>query len=280
MPNLKQFLKLTKEKTMNNNQTQPTNQRNPNRFQLKTWQWVSVLVVVAVIVGGVGIFFLFFKGPLSPLNPFCYWRWHEVKEEMDQNLGCKTDRDCTALSCGCYGPKAMKIFNNFNRYCDMPKYRCVIPTCQCIDEKCKVATTTNRPEKRPSNISAYIYSLYLDALKGNTKIKEQGEIIDLTNLLCSIETTHKLSLDEEKELEGLDVNIVRYTGYRHHYYISKFSVLIIPELSKLEFVKDVRSAWQAPTLEGGGDERLEPPQRETMNYTTKKEKIGQKSCPI
>lgn len=37
---------------MNNNQTQSTNQSKPNRFHLKTWQWVSFLIVVAVIVGG------------------------------------------------------------------------------------------------------------------------------------------------------------------------------------------------------------------------------------
>ena len=38
---------------MNSNQTQSTNQIKPHRFHLKTWQWVSVLVVAAVIVGGV-----------------------------------------------------------------------------------------------------------------------------------------------------------------------------------------------------------------------------------
>jgi len=38
---------------MNNNQTQPTNQIKPSRFHLKTWQWLSVLIIVAVIVAGV-----------------------------------------------------------------------------------------------------------------------------------------------------------------------------------------------------------------------------------
>ncbi|MFH1712946.1 MAG: hypothetical protein ABH896_02045 [Candidatus Jacksonbacteria bacterium] len=51
MPNLKKLLKS--KKPMNNNQTKPTNQPNPNRFHLKTWQWVSVLILAAVIVGGV-----------------------------------------------------------------------------------------------------------------------------------------------------------------------------------------------------------------------------------
>ncbi|MFH1712943.1 MAG: hypothetical protein ABH896_02030 [Candidatus Jacksonbacteria bacterium] len=51
MSNLKKILKSTKP--MNNNQTQPTNQIKPSRFHLKTWQWVSALVVVAVIAGGI-----------------------------------------------------------------------------------------------------------------------------------------------------------------------------------------------------------------------------------
>lgn len=38
---------------MDNNQTQPTNQPKSTCCHLKTWQWVSVLVVAAVIVGGV-----------------------------------------------------------------------------------------------------------------------------------------------------------------------------------------------------------------------------------
>jgi len=35
---------------MNN---KPTNQSKPNRFHLKTWQWLSVLIIAAVIAGGV-----------------------------------------------------------------------------------------------------------------------------------------------------------------------------------------------------------------------------------
>ena len=38
---------------MNNNQIQPINQIKSNRFHLKTWQWLSVLTLVAVIAGGV-----------------------------------------------------------------------------------------------------------------------------------------------------------------------------------------------------------------------------------
>lgn len=43
-------------KTMNNNQTQPTTQPNPNRFHLKTWQWLPVLILAAVIVAGVFVY--------------------------------------------------------------------------------------------------------------------------------------------------------------------------------------------------------------------------------
>ena len=53
MSDLQQSLKSTKP--MNNNQTQPTNQIKSKRFRLKTWQWLSVLIIAAAIVLAVGL---------------------------------------------------------------------------------------------------------------------------------------------------------------------------------------------------------------------------------
>ena len=80
--------------------------------------------------------FLFFKGPLSNFNPYCLNKWSDVLSQMEANSDCKTDKDCTALSCGCFGPKSMEIFNKFNFYCNMPANMCLYPTCICMNSKC------------------------------------------------------------------------------------------------------------------------------------------------
>ena len=101
MPNLKQLLKPTKP--TNNNQTQPTNQIKPSRFHLKTWQWVSVLIVVAVIVAGV--FVMWNQKSPRPIPRDREISEHEkriyveakIREAIRQASYCSATKDCILL---------------------------------------------------------------------------------------------------------------------------------------------------------------------------------------
>ncbi|MBD3181396.1 S8 family serine peptidase [Candidatus Poribacteria bacterium] len=106
----------------------------------------------------------------------------------------------------------------------------------------------------PANVSGYIFSLYKDHKQLTdagqiASISEAGRQLSLDNLLCSIETFNKLSSIEIQQLEALDVDIHRYTGYQHHFYIAEFSASVVPDLAKLDFIKDIRPVWEPPASE-------------------------------
>ncbi|MFH1713425.1 MAG: hypothetical protein ABH896_04580 [Candidatus Jacksonbacteria bacterium] len=103
---------------MNNNQTQQTNQPNPNRFHLKTWQWLSVLIIAAGIAGGV----------------FVYDRTHFSREEClstggrvvntldesacdasEENIGYIDGLKCDCICCALRDKSCNEIENEITR---------------------------------------------------------------------------------------------------------------------------------------------------------------------
>ena len=144
---------------MNNNQTQPTTQPNPKRFQLKTWQWLSVLIIAAVIAGGVFVIF-----SLNECQKCSLTHWWSIgacdrvciEDFIQQANYCQTESDCMwVCGCGCI---------NKERNCETPEgimYDCYPGmeekySCVCLDNQCKtikvdmpvqqINITTNKTE--------------------------------------------------------------------------------------------------------------------------------------
>jgi len=112
------------------------------RFHLKTWQWVSVLVVMAVIVGGVFTIF-----SLSECQKCYLLHWRPIgacdriclsippDDSIQQTNYCQTESDCIwVCGCGCI---------NKERKCEIPEgimYDCYPGmeekySCSCLDNQ-------------------------------------------------------------------------------------------------------------------------------------------------
>ena len=99
---------------MLNNQTQPINQIKPKRFHLKTWQWLSVLIIAAVIVGGV----------------FAFFGLKELPSEGESLRNCSQNSDCY-FTCD-YGCINKEFEHEDKSLCNMPS-----GSCECINNKCQ-----------------------------------------------------------------------------------------------------------------------------------------------
>lgn len=68
---------------------------------------------------------------------FCYEEWNNVLIQMERDKSCDTNEDCFALSCGCYNNNGIFLKEEYElKGCQMPKYKCKIPTCVCLDNQC------------------------------------------------------------------------------------------------------------------------------------------------
>ncbi|MFH1712941.1 MAG: hypothetical protein ABH896_02020, partial [Candidatus Jacksonbacteria bacterium] len=79
-------------KIRQDNQIQPANPKS--RFHLKTWQWLSVLILAAVIAG---VVFVFWNRGTQVLPP----DQNDIKQAIKEANYCNTADDCVLLGAYC-----------------------------------------------------------------------------------------------------------------------------------------------------------------------------------
>jgi len=216
------------------------------RFHLKTWQWVSVLVVMAVIVGGVFTIF-----SLSECQKCYLLHWRPIgacdriclsippDDSIQQTNYCQTESDCIwVCGCGCI---------NKERKCEIPEgimYDCYPGmeekySCACLDNQCKtvkvdvpvqqITITTDKTEYEEKedvkvvvnnnlDIPLYIYDCDpLELVKAEDNSHVRGGLECLPNLILGIKPQELKNLVKPlsyySELKGkFKIKLFTYPG--------------------------------------------------------------------
>ena len=207
------------------------------RFHLKTWQWVSVLVVMAVIVGGVFVVWnrerqippLLNTEPVPPLSIGQGSGMPEYKKEYRAEDYCEVDSECTVqhtegtlcYSCGC--PKPININNVKEVKCpNVLEPRTCNSFCPPFEAKCIKNQCTSvflKDEQQPSSTEPCIFqngSCCRGEICGRVDVKcKEGTDLKIKGCDENCKVIHECVPLNENQTSNKTTKIINFTSPAH-----------------------------------------------------------------